>query len=268
MQVDLKIRKYLFILLLFVTNLLIAQVNVSKKQFHLYLLAGQSNMAGRGKVETEDTIAHLRIMMLNKNNEWVLAAEPLHFDKQAVVGVGPGFAFAKAMIEYDSNIIIGLIPCAVGGSSIDFWQAQQYYEPTKSYPYDDAIRRTKIAMQSGTLKGILWQQGESDSNPAGIKLYDKKLKSLIKRLRKDLHAKNVPFLAGTMGAFYIVKNPDAENINKIITQLPSQVKNTAVVSGANLSHKGDETHFDGASARTLGKRYAEVYLATFKPCYK
>lgn len=268
MQVESKIKKYLFILLLFVVNILLAQVNVPPKIFHLYLLAGQSNMAGRGKIEVEDTIMHPRVMMLNKNNEWVLAVEPLHFDKPAVVGVGPGLAFAKAMIEYDSNIVIGLIPCAVGGSSIDFWQAQQYYEPTQSYPYDDAIRRTKIAMQTGTLKGILWQQGESDSDSIRLKLYAKKLQSLIKRFRKDLHVKNVPFLAGTMAEFYIAKHPYAESINKIITHLPNQIKNTAVVSSANLSHKGDETHFDSASAHTLGKRYAEVYLATFKSFYE
>lgn len=119
-------------------------------------------------------------------------------------------------------------------------------------------------MQTGTLKGILWQQGESDSDSIRVKLYEKKLQSLVKRFRKEFFVKKVPFLAGTMAEFYIAKNYYAESINKIITQLPNRVKNAAVVSSANLLHKGDETHFDSASARALGKRYAEVYLATFK----
>lgn len=129
---NINFKNYISILFILTVNLLIAQVNVPKKQFHLYLLVGQSNMAGRGKVEIEDTIPHPRIKMLNKENQWVLAVEPLHFDKPQIVGVGPGFAFAKVMVDCDTNIIIGLIPCAVGGSSIDFWKPNQYYESTKA----------------------------------------------------------------------------------------------------------------------------------------
>ena len=102
-----------FVFLLAMTSMLlqnaIAQPIVSKKQFHLYLLAGQSNMAGRGKVETEDTTRHPRVWVLTKNNDWQLAAEPLHFDKPTVVGVGIGFAFAKKMAELDTNIVIDFL---------------------------------------------------------------------------------------------------------------------------------------------------------------
>lgn len=162
----------------------IAQPIVSKKQFHLYLLAGQSNMAGRGKVETEDTTRHPRVWVLTKNNDWQLATEPLHFDKPSVVGVGIGFAFAKKMAELDTNIVIGLIPCAVGGSPIDMWQPIKYYEPTKSHPYDDALKRTQLAMQKGKLKGILWQQGESDSDSLKAKVYAQNLVKLVKSLEE------------------------------------------------------------------------------------
>ena len=71
----------------------------------------------------------------------------------------------------DTNVIIGLIPCAVGGSPIEAWQPTKYYEPTKSYPYDDALKRTKTAMQTGTLKGVLWHQGESDSDSGNAMIF-------------------------------------------------------------------------------------------------
>ena len=48
--------------------------------FHLYLLIGQSNMAGRGKVELQDKVAVPRVLMLNKANEWVSAVDPISFD--------------------------------------------------------------------------------------------------------------------------------------------------------------------------------------------
>ena len=99
-------------------------------QFHLYLLIGQSNMAGRGPVDAESKVAHPRVLMLNKNREWVSATDPLHFDK-AVAGVGPGLAFGKQMAEANPRVRIGLIPCAVGGTPISAWRrARKTSQPT------------------------------------------------------------------------------------------------------------------------------------------
>ncbi|MBC7828308.1 MAG: sialate O-acetylesterase [Chitinophagaceae bacterium] len=242
----------------------ISQPGGGKKNFHLYMLAGQSNMAGRGEIEAEDKTTYPQILVLNKANEWQPATEPLHFDKPDITGVGPGLSFAKKMTEIDSNIVIGLIPCAVGGSAINFWQPSKFYEPTKSYPYDDAIARTKFAMQKGNLKGILWQQGESDSDSIKAKLYAGNLKSLVERFRYDLNLKDLPFVAGTLPEFYIAKRPYAKIINEAIILLPNSVPNTAVVYSSGLHHKGDDTHFNSASARLLGERYAAVYQTLFK----
>jgi hypothetical protein len=235
------------------------QPQVTKKQFHLYLLAGQSNMAGRGKVEEEDKTPHPRVWVLAKDNTWQPATEPLHFDKPAVIGVGPGLAFGKAMAELDTNIVIGLIPCAVGGSPIEVWEPGKYYEPTKSHPYDDAMARTRAAMQSGELKGIIWHQGESDSDSLHAPLYGAKLGALVGRFRKDLKIKSLPFVAGTIAGFYESSHPYAKTVNEAVMQLPAHVKGTAYVSAADLKEKGDKTHLDSPSARELGRRYAEVY---------
>jgi hypothetical protein len=197
--------------------------------------------------------------MLNKNDEWQIAKEPLHFDKPDVAGVGPGFAFAKKMVEQDTNVIVGLVPCAVGGSPIDMWEPTKYYEPTKSYPYDDAIKRTKLAMQLGVLKGILWQQGESDNDSARASAYSGRLVALVKRFRKDLKIKSLPFVAGTIAEFYVVGHPFIKKVNYAIESLPARLKKTAVVHSSGLTHKGDVTHFNSASARELGLRYAASF---------
>jgi hypothetical protein len=68
----------------------------NRRNFHLYLLAGQSNMAGRGKVEGQDMQTHPRVYVLNQGNEWELAKDPLHFDKPGIVGVGPGIGKGSA----------------------------------------------------------------------------------------------------------------------------------------------------------------------------
>jgi hypothetical protein len=70
--------------------------------FHLYLLVGQSNMAGRGEITASyRDLQYNNIFMLDKSGKWVPARHPLHFDKPAMVGVGPGLAFAKTMAEAD-----------------------------------------------------------------------------------------------------------------------------------------------------------------------
>ena len=93
----------------------------------------------------------------------------------------------------------------MGGSAIAFWQPGAFYPATKTHPYDDALARARAAMQTGTLAGIIWHQGESDSNPAGSEAYAQNLTELIARLRQDLQAPNVPFVAGRLPAFQMKK---------------------------------------------------------------
>ncbi len=244
-----KIVKFIKNILLMVLSLnVFGQSNASGKPMDLYLLIGQSNMAGRGPMDNVSEMTSEGIWMLDKDNNWVLAKDPLHFDK-SYAAVGPGLSFAQAMLEGQKNKPIGLIPCAWGGSPIKVWTSgQKYFD---NYPYDFAIERAKIAMRHGELKGILWHQGESDNTPEKAAVYLEKLKALVTNLRRDLNAPNLPFVAGEIGYF----NKE-NNINAIINQLPAEEENTAVVSAADLSDKGDQLHFNTASARELGKRYA------------
>src|SRR4051812_14989741 len=75
------------------------------QKFHLYILMGQSNMAGRGPLTEEfKKDSNLHVLMLNKGLKWVIAKHPLHFDKPSVAGVGPGLSFGIKMAEADPNI--------------------------------------------------------------------------------------------------------------------------------------------------------------------
>lgn len=219
-------------------------------QFHLYLLIGQSNMAGRGTVDEESKVAHARVLMLNKNREWVPAADPLHFDKP-VAGVGPGLAFGKRMADEKPKVRIGLVPCAVGGTPISAWVPGKEDKSTHTHPYDDMLERAKVAMQAGVLKGILWHQGEADLKNPG---YGKRLTELIERLRKDLAAPKVPFVACELSPLDPSRAEAVSAFNAVVGGL--KMPDYACVSGAELEHKGDKLHYNTASARILGQRYA------------
>lgn len=231
----------------------------AKEKVHLFLLIGQSNMAGRGIVDKEDKTPHPRVVTRNKEGQWAPAVDPIHFDKLAA-GVGLGRTFGIEIAEANPGITVGLIPCAVGGSPIDTWKPGVFYAATKSHPWDDAIKRAKLALPAGELKGILWHQGESDANAKLADGYEAKLHDLIKRLRTELNAPDVPFIAGQLGQFPDSPWDDAKKrVDKAHQDLPARVKQTAFVHSDGLKHKGDKVHFDAASYREFGKRYAAAY---------
>ncbi len=229
-----------------------AQQQIVDTNFHVYLLIGQSNMAGRGAPDAESKQINPQILMLDSLNHWVPAIDPVHFDKPKAAGVGPAIGFAKEMLSNNKNMRIGLIPCAWGGSPIKAWEPGAVYLKV-AHPYDDAVKRTKLAMQQGVLKGILWHQGESDNDSLHAAHYMEKLNTLVFRLRTDLQQPTMPFVAGEIGYFN-----KTDYINPVINQLPQNVPYTAVVSAKGLTDRGDSLHFNTASARELGKRYAQA----------
>ena len=261
------IRPLVFLCALLFANLAAAQNSAqpAKEKFHLFLLVGQSNMAGRGTVEAQDKTPHPRVLMLDKADAWVPAIDPLHFDKSAA-GVGLGKTFAMLYAEAHPGITVGLIPCAVGGSPIDAWKPGEFYKPTNSHPWDDAMRRAQLALKSGTLTGILWHQGESDSDAKLAPGYEAKLHDLIARMRKVIAAPEVPFIVGQMGKFDGVPWSDAHvQVDKAHQDLPKKVPHTAFVSAEGLKHRGDKVHFDSPSYREFGRRYFDAFQSLVKP---
>ena len=253
--------RFIFLFTLFVGQITHAQNSLppSKEKFHLYLLVGQSNMAGRGTVEPEDAKPHPRVLMLSKEGKWVPAVDPMHFDKPSA-GVGLGKTFGQVIADSNPGITVGLIPCAVGGSPIDTWKPGVFYPATKSHPWDDMVKRVAIALPAGTLKGILWHQGESDSLPELAPAYEPKLHDLVKRLREHLGAPTVPFIAGQMGKFSDMPwTPEKIQVDRAHQDLVRRVPHCAFVTAENLQHKGDKIHFDSPSFRELGKRYARAF---------
>ena len=231
--------------------------NVSVKPdslFDLYLLIGQSNMAGRGGITDEyKDEGSANVLMLDKENHWVQAKHPLHFDKPSAAGVGPGLSFGIEMAKKDHGHKIGLIPCAVGGTSINTWKPGGYDKATDTYPYDEAVKRLQVAMQSGITKGVIWLQGEADSDPEKAKDYLDKLAELISRIRTITNDPTLPFVAGELGRY----KEQYQNINKELAKLPARVANTAVASSKGFTDKGDSVHFNSASAKKYGVRFAK-----------
>jgi len=217
-----------------------------KENLHVYLLIGQSNMAGRAPFTKEEAGPVDRCYLLNGEDQWEPAKNPLNRYSTIRKSLGmqkmnPGYAFAKTMLESDKGVSIGLVVNAKGGTSIKLWAKGSKF-------YKEALRRTRIACKTGTLRGILWHQGESDAKDDQ---YLEKLKALIGNLRSDLGAPNLPFVAGEVN--------NVQVINDQIGKLPEAVPYTGFASSEGLKCM-DRWHFDAGSMRLLGQRYAEEML--------
>ena len=233
----------------------------------LFILFGQSNMAGSAPIEPLNREENPRVKVLGMYdcpefgrvyNEWAIAAPPLH----ACFGeLGPADYFAKALAQAWPDAEIGLVPNAVPGVEIDFFRKGMISREDQSYKqlpidwdsaYDMMVARTRLAMESGRVRGILFHQGESDS---GQQAWVGKVAEIVADLKADLGLGDVPFLPGELP-------PTAccGGHNALVNQLPAQIPNTVVISAQGLTVH-DAYHFDTASVRIFGQRYADAFLA-------
>ncbi|KAK8944749.1 putative carbohydrate esterase [Platanthera zijinensis] len=164
----------------------------------IFILAGQSNMGGRGGVNgsrwdhfiPRECRPSPSILRLSAGLRWEVAREPLHADIDAVkiCGVGPGMPFAHAVLTDGAAARrpIGLVPCAVGGTKISEWA-------WGTHLYSNLVRRALVAADGGgRLAAMLWYQGESDTVlEADARAYGGRMKRLVSDLRRDLQDPNL-----------------------------------------------------------------------------
>ena len=215
----------------------------------VFLLIGQSNMAGRAQFAAQDTAVINQVWILNDQLQWEPAKNPLNRYSSvrkslSMQKLGPGYTFATTLIESNPELEIGLVVNARGGTSIRSWLPD-------SLLYRESVTRTKIALTTGgSLNAVIWHQGGSDRN--NYWGYYSQLETIIAALRNDFANPELPFIVGQIGDF----RSNGDSLNTILMRIPQQIAYTECVSDSGLTHLGDETHFNRISQLELGRRYA------------
>ena len=232
-----------------------------KKNTWVFMLAGQSNMAGRGLVEPQDTIPSARVFTINKNSEIIIAKEPLHFYEPIRTGLDCGLSFGKALSrQIPDSISFLIIPTAIGGSSTTQWLGDSLKRNVKLLT--NFKEKVDIGMHHGQIKGILWHQGEADANSEDVPLYKNRLSKLFSEFRQIINNEKLPILLGELGVY-----SDNENWSKINEQIhlyAATDSNTTIISTSDLKEKGDKEHFDSAGQRIMGERFAAAFMKMIK----
>lgn len=217
----------------------------SPKPDLVFLLIGQSNMAGRAALEDGDEKPIANVLLLDDLGKWIPATNPLNrfaTDRKvlSMQRISPGAGFAHEMAAKLPGKTIGLVHNARGGTKIQQWgKGQDLYVHTIE-------RLAKV--KNLKVDGVLWHQGEGNRSDTE---YLKRLTDLVNRLRADLKNPDLRFVAGEIYGKAIVNNQMAK--------LADTVPRTGLAKANELT-VFDKVHFDRKSQLTLGKRYATVML--------
>src|SRR5436189_5784291 len=74
-----------------------------KQNVWVFMLAGQSNMAGRGFVEPEDTMPVKRLLTINESGRLIIAKETLHFYEPSLASFYGGYYFGTTLITRSAD---------------------------------------------------------------------------------------------------------------------------------------------------------------------
>lgn len=237
------------------------------KGLDLFLLMGQSNMAGYGELLPGDDKEIEGVYVLREDSNkaatyfWEKASQPIHkrLSSDRFCLAGP---FAKVYKELYPQSQVGLIPMGWGGAPIArMTKGTEFYK--------EVLNKALWAKKHGLLKAILWHQGESDTvSPKTVAAYEAELKQLIEDLRADLGCSNLPFIIGNLAEFYgtgkdhntTERVKQINQIKEILRKVARETPNVGFVESTGLkSIDHHQVHFDRNSYVILGNRYADVY---------
>ena len=176
----------------------------------IFLLIGQSNMAGCAPIGDLDKTVLSDVYLFNGQEQWEKAANTVAgLNRYSTVetrlrpnSLNPAYSFGRKIAEYTGHKI-GLVSNARGGTRISWWQ-KGYSGENDFDLYEKAVARTKAALAASpgaVLKGIIWHQGEGDNGVAAAKAYPEELQKLVGSLRTDLNVPDAVFIAGEVGTW-------------------------------------------------------------------
>ena len=248
----------------------------------LWVLAGQSNMDGCGKLVNLEPPSPL-VHCYYYTEQWGIAKDPIcrlvdsidpvHWPsgvddldaarendrKYREIGASLGVRFGKRIVKA-TGVPVGLIVCSHGGTSIEQWDPGRRDEGGRSL-YGSMVRRVRAC--GGRVAGMLWYQGESNANPQTSSAYKERMRAFIEAVRRDFSTPALPFLQVQLARFFGDANslpPDHWNrIQQVQLDLTMEMKQVGLVAAID-SALDDIIHINTPSLKRLGDRLAELAL--------
>lgn len=233
---------------------------------YVYILAGQSNMMGKGKISklpaTYRKTPH-NVKFYYQGRQRPLA-QWAHF--------GPEISFAHTIARaypQDTHIIVKHVAT---GSSIQQWlpnsrlynalirQLDYATRPAKDTTKKQVATKDSDTKKKITVDAIIWMQGERDArNKHNATRYEGQLKQFIEGLRNQLHSPQSLFVMGQVSpedAAFSMTNLVQQAQSRIQQSLPR----TILIPTTDLGKLQDRVHYDTRGQMELGKRFAQAVI--------
>jgi hypothetical protein len=228
---------------------------------HIFMLMGQSNMAGVAKSEASDKNTDERLKVWGgcnqKAGQWNVANPPLSdcpggSGINLSTSVDPGIWFAKTLLKkLRTGDTIGLVGTAESGEKIETF--------ITGGKHHNAIM-TKIAavktQKNARFAGVIFHQGESNNTQGTWPGLVKQLYNEVKQAFGVSY--DVPFILGELPAGGCCSAHNTR-VHEAAMQLPM---------GAYITQDGtkvmDQYHFDHASVVLMGTRYGDKMIEMLK----
>lgn len=229
-----------------------ASSGAAEPTVQIFLLAGQSNMVGRGEPISAGTGPVDANLLVYRDGGWQVAGDPLGPDNDQERGVGPGMTFGLGALSHEPpGTKVGLIMCARGGTSIDAWRRT-------SGLFTNCQKMAKAA--GGTVAGIVFLQGEFEANSAQRAAHWQQKFETVEQDFQNAFGP-VPFVLGQIGN---ITRPYAQVVRDGQTAAASELPPVSLVPSLDLPLQPDGVHFTADAAKTLGSRYADAWWSLFQ----
>lgn len=264
-------------------------------KFHIFIFAGQSNMAGGFKEShlyddegNYDPVTDPVPRVLQyRGKTWQPAAHPLtrHVKRSFSIPL----PFAQKYLEEinDPDVKVGLVIRAFGGKAIDHFTRGGAYHPGPGL---------KELKKQGTFKGFIWHQGESDTTRVyRFTTYERKLHGLVADVRGYLDQPDLPFVTGQISRYGSNDEPEKEFwsesigvVTRVLANVGDKMDHAAHVrssgaatctehirklvdengkpTGKTMRMRSDPVHFNRSGYTTMAHRYVNAVLD--RPSFK
>jgi hypothetical protein len=220
----------------------------------LWVIAGQSNAAGYGQGPFFDP-PELGVHLFGTDKRWDLAVHPLNGEGFNTAH-SPMLIFAKAIYR-ETRIPIGLVQASKAGSPLKNWNPDE----------EGSLYRSmldKIQAVGGRIRGILWDQGNSDCHADVAESYLKRFETVVGYWRQELANPNLPVLTVQMNRSKGAAYPNSDMFYGMVREAQRQasLRNSDVhVIPATDCALTDAVHHSPAGNALIGERLARTALS-------
>jgi len=228
----------------------------------LFLLTGQSNMAGYGRDAAYDPSV-LGVHLFGNNGKWDIAAHPLNDSTDTIYpenrelpsASSPALSFGREVMKR-LGVPVGLIQASLGGSPLQAWHPLE-----EGTLYRAMLRRLD---RVGEVGNVLWYQGCSDTDLQNAKPYCQRFGEMIRLWREKLG--DVPVVTVQLNRHALEADLTLDRGWGLVREAQRQAarlyENVVVVPATDLSLT-DGIHNSSGSNVILGERMARAYLGRF-----